>query len=58
MLLAVNFEGKNIFYRKWNVIWTISFKITAEIEIRKHMFCLTSQNELYRLCWVNVLSLR
>ena len=26
-----------------DVIWTISFKITAEIEIRKHMFCLTSQ---------------
>ena len=26
-----------------NVIWTISFKITAEIEIRKHMFYLTSQ---------------
>ena len=43
MLLAVNFEGKNIFYRKWMWSWTISFKITAEIEVRKHMFCLTSQ---------------
>ena len=34
MLLAINFESRSTFYR-----WTISFKITAEIQVRKHMFC-------------------
>ena len=31
---------KNLYGPKMDVILTISFKITAEIEIRKHMFCL------------------
>ena len=30
----INFEGRSTFHR-----WTISFKITAEIEVRKHTFC-------------------
>ena len=34
MLLAINFEGRSTFYGG-----TINFKITAEIEVRKHMFC-------------------
>ena len=34
MLLAINFESRSTFYG-----WTISFKITAEIQVRKHMFC-------------------
>ena len=31
---------KNLYGPKMDVILTISFKITAQIEIRKHMFCL------------------
>ena len=30
---------KNLYEKKMDVILTISFKITAEMEIRKHMFC-------------------
>ena len=30
---------KNLYEPKGDVILTISFKITAEIEITKHMFC-------------------
>ena len=30
---------KNLYEKKMDVILTISFKIKAEIEIRKHMFC-------------------
>ena len=31
---------KNLYGPKMDVILTFSFKLTAEIEIRKHMFCL------------------
>ena len=31
---------KNLYEPKMDVILTISLKITAEIEIRKHMFCI------------------
>ena len=31
---------KNLYEPKMDVILTISFKVTAEIEIRKHMFCI------------------
>ena len=37
MLLAINFEGRSTFYRG-----TISFKITAEIEVRKHVLQLAT----------------
>ena len=30
---------KNLYEKKIDVILTISLKITAEIEIRKHVFC-------------------
>ena len=30
---------KNLYEKKMDVILTIGFKITAEMEIRKHMFC-------------------
>ena len=31
---------KNLYEPKMDVILTISFKVRAEIEIRKHMFCI------------------
>lgn len=53
MLLAMNFEVRNTFYRKWkwsredkgalDVIQTISFNITAGIELRKDCLRPTSQ---------------
>ena len=42
---------KNLYGPKIDVILTISFKITAEIEIRKHIgFASYFADEVYRLC--------
>ena len=40
---------KNLYGPKMDVILTISFKITAEIEIRKHMFASYFADKVYRL---------
>ena len=39
---------KNLYVPKMDVILTISFKITAEIEITKHMFCVLLDEDVYR----------
>ena len=36
---------KNLYEPKMDVILTISFKITAEIEVTKHMFCVLIADE-------------
>ena len=44
---------KNLCEKKVDVILTISFKIAAEIEIRRHMFCvlLRGVSALYSICF-------
>ena len=44
---------KNLYEKKMDVILTISFKITAEIEIRRHIFCvlLRGVSALYSICF-------
>ena len=44
---------KNLYEKKMDVILTISFKITAEIEIRTHMFCVlhVCVSALYSICF-------
>ena len=39
---------KNLYEPKMDVILTIRFKITAEIEITKHMFCVRRCRNVYR----------
>ena len=41
---------KNLYGPKMDVILTISFKITAEIEIRKHVFCVLLRWRGVSLC--------
>ena len=41
---------KNLYEPELDVTLTISFKIRAEIEITKHMFCVGFADEVYRLC--------
>ena len=41
---------KNLYGPKMDAILTISFKITAEIEIRKHIFASFFADKVYRLC--------
>ena len=41
---------KNLCEPKMDVILTISFKVTAEIEMREHIFAPYFADEEYRLC--------
>ena len=48
---------KNLYQPKMDVIWTISFKTTAEIEIRKHTcFANHFADEVFRLCEAYIIS--
>ena len=41
---------KNLYEPKMDVILTISFKVTAEIEIGKHMFCIILRRRGVSVC--------
>ena len=46
---------ENLHEPKIDVIFTISFKIAAEIEIRKHVFASYFADDLYRLCMAYIM---
>ena len=43
----MNFGGRSILQGKIEVIWTISFKIRAKIEVREHLYCVSLRRRVF-----------